>query len=122
MARLGSTLVPPNMQRAAIEKFRTLRAWRAHLATHAVPVVCACDLQPGRFRKSQRVGGCGRPHCWLCHSGKLSGELTVKDRRAFAVMSEGLAEIGETNSRSNGRAASGRPFSGIALARRSPQR
>jgi hypothetical protein len=55
-----------NMQRAAIERVRTIRTWRSHLRTHGAQVLCVCELQPGRFRKSQRVGGCGRARCWLC--------------------------------------------------------
>ena len=81
------------MRRAAIEKHRTLRVWRAHLATHEQPVVCTCDLEPGRFRKSQRVGGCGRARCWLCHSDKLVGRPTQADVRAIAKYREGLIEV-----------------------------
>ena len=81
------------MKRAAIERGRTVRTWRAHLATHTRPVLCACDLQPGRFRKSQRVGGCGRPQCWLCHGDKLAGRLSLKQRVALTVQQEGLAEF-----------------------------
>lgn len=84
------------MQRATLEKFRTLKTWRAHLATHAIPVSCSCDLQPGRFRKSQRVGGCGRPRCWLCHSEKLAGRLTLRDLRSSPMLGEGLLEFRET--------------------------
>jgi len=87
------------MQRAALEKLRTLRIWREHLVTHGLPVVCSCELQPGRFRKSQRVGGCGKSRCWLCHPEKLSGEPTVRDRRGSATLIEGLSEVGETNRR-----------------------
>ena len=81
------------MRRAAIEKHRTLRIWRAHLATHKQPVVCSCDLQPGRFRKSQRIGGCGRTRCWLCHGEKLAGHPTQGDVRAIARYREGLIEV-----------------------------
>jgi len=62
------------MRRAALERERTLREWRKHLAIHVrrvgedgafnrdwVPgvsprdlVTCACDQQAGRFRKGQR--------------------------------------------------------------------
>ena len=87
------------MQRAALEKLRTLRTWQDHLVTHGLPVVCSCELQPGRFRKSQRVGGCGKSRCWLCHRGKLSGEPTVRDRRGSVALIEGLVEVGETNRR-----------------------
>jgi hypothetical protein len=81
-----------SMQRAAIERVRTIRTWRNHLRTHGAQVLCTCELQPGRFRKSQRVGGCGRARCWLCHSDKLSGRLTMRELRAVADYSEGLTE------------------------------
>lgn len=81
------------MKRAATEKPRTLRVWRRHLATHDPQNLCACELQPGRFRKSQRIGGCGRAQCWLCHPDKLSGSPTLKEFRAFASYSEGLVEV-----------------------------
>ena len=81
-----------SMQRAEIERVRTIRTWRSHLLTHGAQVLCVCELQPGRFRKSQRVGGCGRARCWLCHSDKLSGRLTMRELRAVANHSEGLAE------------------------------
>lgn len=81
------------MQRAAIEKLRTLRTWRSHLAMHGERIACDCELQPGRFRKTQRIGGCGRPQCWLCHFGKLSGQLTARDLRWIAKEREGLKEV-----------------------------
>jgi hypothetical protein len=81
------------MKRAAIERLRTIRTWRAHLATHEQPVLCACDLQPGRFRKSQRVGGCGRARCWLCNGDKLAGRLTRKQQLARCMEREGLADV-----------------------------
>ena len=86
------------MRRAAIERNRTLRIWRSHLATHFGQLVCECELQPGRFRKSQRAGGCGRPRCWLCHSAKLAGRPTLKELRWLADYIEGLAGASEANS------------------------
>ena len=86
------------MKRAAEEKLRTVSVWRRHLWTHRGTVACVCELQVGRFRKSQRIGGCGQSRCWLCHSGKLSGELTIRERRNVAEYTEGLAE---TSSLSN---------------------
>jgi hypothetical protein len=70
-----------------------MRIWRAHLATHEQPVLCACDLEPGRFRKSQRVGGCSRPRCWLCHGDKLAGRPSLNDLRALVAYREGLADV-----------------------------
>ena len=74
------------MQQAAIEKLRTLRTWRSHLAMHGERIACDCELQPGRFRKTQRIGG-------LCHFGKLSGQLTARDLRRVAKEREGLKEV-----------------------------
>lgn len=49
------------MRRAALERPRTLRVWRQHLAGHSDTDLCRCEFQPGRFRKGERVGGCGNP-------------------------------------------------------------
>jgi len=81
------------MRRAALEKYRTLRIWRNHLATHHGQILCECELQPGRFRKSQRVGGCGRPRCWLCHYDKLSGIPTIQEQRALINQIEGIVDL-----------------------------
>jgi hypothetical protein len=86
------------MKRAAEEKPRTENVWRRHLWMHRGTVACVCEFQVGRFRKSQRVGGCGQSRCWLCHSGKLSGEPTIRERRSLATFTEGLME---TSSLSN---------------------
>jgi hypothetical protein len=80
------------MKRAALEKARTVRTWRRHLASHAAPVVCACEFQVGRFRKGQRIGGCSKPRCFLCHMAKLSRIPNVQEQRAVATLREGLAE------------------------------
>lgn len=81
------------MKRAAIERLRTVNTWRAHLSTHEDPALCVCDSQPGRFRKSQRVGGCGRARCWLCHGDKLAGRLTRKLQVERMIEREGIAEV-----------------------------
>lgn len=66
------------MKRAAFERGRTISVWRRHLAAHdRGAALCACEYQPGRFRKGQRVGGCGNPRCYLCHGEKL---LKIPDR------------------------------------------
>jgi hypothetical protein len=80
------------MRRATLEKHRTIQTWRPHLATHGLTLICECELQSGRFRKSQRVGGCGRPRCYLCHFAKLTDQPTVRDMRYLASRREGLAE------------------------------
>ncbi len=80
------------MKRAALENARTVRMWRQHPASHAAPVICACEFQVGRFRKGQRVGGCGKPRCFLCHMAKLARIPKVQERRASATLHEGLAD------------------------------
>ena len=62
------------MQRAAIERVRTIRTWRSHLRTHGREVRCACELQPGRFRKSRDVGA----HLGLTPRRYQSGETDVQ--------------------------------------------
>ena len=81
------------MKRAAEEKHRTLKTWREHLRAHQGVVVCECEFQAGRFRKGQRIGGCGKSRCWLCHSEKLSGMPTKQQQRNGAILAEGLAEL-----------------------------
>ncbi len=81
------------MKRAALEKTRTVRTWQRHLAKHGAPVRCACEFQAGRFRKGERVGGCGRARCFLCHGEKLNGVPTRGQRRAEARHREGLADV-----------------------------
>jgi hypothetical protein len=87
------------MRRAALERARTRRVWLQHLRTHDELVNCDCELQPGRFRKSQKVGGCGRPHCWLCHYSKLADIPTPQELRMLERYREGLAEVSPSNNR-----------------------
>jgi hypothetical protein len=71
------------MKRAAFERVRTIAVWRRHLASHGAEVgLCDCELQPGRFRKGQRIGGCGNARCYLCHFEKLFGFPKPSQRRA----------------------------------------
>jgi hypothetical protein len=81
------------MQRAAFERSRTIRTWCRHLATHSAPALCPCEFQAGRFRKGQRVGGCGNARCFLCHACKLAGEARAQQFRAVLALCEGLVEI-----------------------------
>ena len=81
------------MQRATIEKPRTARTWRRHLATHGAPIVCDCEFQVGRFRKGQRVGGCSTSACFLCHFEKLARVPTLQHVRSLATYQEGLLEV-----------------------------
>jgi hypothetical protein len=73
--------------------------WLQHLRTHQEPVTCTCELQPGRFRKGQRIGGCGRSGCWLCHFDKLSDIPTLQERRMLDRFREGLADASPSNNR-----------------------
>ncbi len=79
------------MKRAALERNRTRNVWLRHLRSHGGNVICACDLQPNRFRKGQRVAGCGRPRCWLCHSNKLASVPSVQDLRSRIYFKEAVA-------------------------------
>jgi hypothetical protein len=77
------------MKRAALERQRTITVWRRHLASHGGEGAhCACEAQPGRFRKGQRVGGCGNARCYLCHAEKLLGLPSLWQRRADAIFQE----------------------------------
>ena len=71
------------MRRAALERARTLRVWRAHnrVVHGGEDTGCPCDQQPGRFRKIS-LGDCGKARCYLCHHDKLLGIPSVKDRIA----------------------------------------
>lgn len=81
------------MKRAALERARTIRTWQRHLARHTQPQTCVCEFQAGRFRKGQRIGGCGQPRCHGCHGDKLARLDTMQERRAAEGMREGLAEL-----------------------------
>ena len=84
------------MRRASLERPRTLRVWRAHnRVTHDdIPTECVCDEQPGRFRKGQRIGGCGQQRCWLCKPHKLTNEPRAYEYRASLSHREWGVEFG----------------------------
>jgi transposase-like protein len=89
------------MRRASLERPRTLRVWRAHIRLihpDGIPN-CTCEFQPGRFRKGQRVGGCGRPRCHTCHFNKLLGLPTAQQHRAGLSLHEWLSELGLSSQR-----------------------
>ena len=81
------------MKRAALEKGRTLRTWKQHLAGHVRVDLRVCEFQMGRFRKGQRVGGCSATRCYLCHGAKLLQEPTRQQRRGAARFHEGSREL-----------------------------
>ena len=72
------------MRRAALEKARTLRVWRAHnrIIHQNESTGCVCDEQAGRFRKGQRAAGCSiGAHC-VCKYHKPFREPTLQEARA----------------------------------------
>lgn len=83
------------MRRAAIERPRTLRTWRRHIArTHGGDTsLCICDRQPSRFRKGQRVGGCGNARCFVCHYEKILDLPTIQEIKAMDRERDGLQEV-----------------------------
>ena len=84
------------MRRAALERARTVRTWKAHnrIIHNGRPTGCACDGQPGRFRKGQRIGGCGRVRCRVCKSHKLDREAAFRDYREAVWYRAWAAEYG----------------------------
>jgi hypothetical protein len=81
------------MQRASVERLRTMHVWRQHLSRHGPgPIICQCEWQVGRFRKGQRLGGCGKARCYLCHGDKLLKRPTLQQRRADRSYHEWLHE------------------------------
>lgn len=79
------------MRRAAVERKRAVNVWKKHFAQHVrqqqqaggqKPIACGCDLEVNRFRKGQKMFGCGRPRCYACHGDKLLGNKkhSVKKR------------------------------------------
>jgi hypothetical protein len=81
------------MQRAAVDRSRTVRVWRQHVARHDGVDACVCERQVGRFRKGQKVGGCGKPRCYLCHADKLDGINTPQQLRALVRYREGMLDV-----------------------------
>lgn len=82
------------MERAALERRRTIAVWRRHLASHGTgAALCACELNPGRFRKGQRIGGCGNARCYLCHGEKLLGLPNPSQQRAEVSFREWCGEL-----------------------------
>jgi hypothetical protein len=84
------------MQRAAKERLRTLNIWRRHMReAHGWPkkeITCACDLQANRFRKGQKVHGCGNARCYMCHGEKLLGIVKRKHELFEVEEKEGIKE------------------------------
>lgn len=83
------------MKRAAQERQRVLSLWQTHLnyQHREESNLCRCEYQPGRFRKTERVGGCRKARCYLCHADKLFKRPTPQQRRANIDFREQLQEV-----------------------------
>jgi len=47
-------------------------------------------IEPGCFRKSRRIGGCGKARCHLCHSDKFpKRKLTHQEIKSLYKFYEG---------------------------------
>ena len=84
------------MKRAALERHRAARIAHAHIALvhDGDPGNCDCETQVGRFRKGQRIAGCGRARCLVCHYSKILGFPTRKEMMAEATFREMIEEVG----------------------------
>jgi len=92
--RVAGCFKGKRVKRASTEYSRTVRVWREHLAWHgAGPLACVCEFQIGRFRKGQRVWGCGKARCYLCHGDKLLKRPTRKQHQANTAYREWLREL-----------------------------
>jgi hypothetical protein len=81
------------MYRAAIERERTLRKWRAHhTIVHEWDLGgpdayyeiqhCICEFQPNRFRKSEPIAGrCQNKHCSHCYGKYDEKRMKVATHR-----------------------------------------
>ena len=91
----GCLVKVKTMKRAHQERLRTVRVWRQHLCQHGPgPLTCPCEFQIGRFREGQRVGGCGKTRCYLCHGDKLLKRPTLPQRWSDLSYQEWLCEGG----------------------------
>ena len=71
------------MKRAHAERPHTVHVWRTHISWHGPgPLACRCEFQSGRFRKGQRIGGCGKARCYLCHGDKLLQRPRLQQHRS----------------------------------------
>ena len=86
------------MRRANLERQRTIQVWRDHLAWHGQEQInCKCEFEVGRFRKSQRIGGCGQTKCYLCHSDKLMKRPKLQRLRSDVSYNEWIQEYPPNN-------------------------
>jgi hypothetical protein len=84
------------MRRYHSERELIKRRHREHLRElHGWPklsVNCVCDLQAGRFRK-QKVRGCGRSRCLLCHYEKVFKIPSKQGRVRQQAFNDSLADF-----------------------------
>lgn len=86
------------MRRANHERLQTIRIWRNHLAWHGQESInCKCEYDVGRFRKSQRIGGCGQSKCYLCHCDKLMKRPKLQRLRSDISYNEWIQEYPPNN-------------------------
>jgi hypothetical protein len=84
------------LRRASQERRRTLRVWRKWLALYGSPPggpPSGADFEPGRLRKTRRIGGCLHERCYLCHPSKLIGYPTPQEELAWLKEREQLADL-----------------------------
>jgi len=87
------------MYRAAIERARALKIWKAHnqFIHDGKKTDCVCDEQPNRFRKTDRIAGrCGNMHCWMCYGigdEKRMGILTHRQKREDLRYQEQILDL-----------------------------
>ena len=85
----------------------TYREWKKHYLSHVqsnidgsrepgkdpYEVDCVCDVQKGRFRKSD-AWDCGHTRCYLCHSDKYpKRNKSYQEICADLKLKEGIADL-----------------------------
>ena len=99
------------MKRWHAELAITMRNWRKHRRIHVAnnlargkvgqdpfQVDCACDDQPGRFRKRDAYD-CGNSQCYLCNHGKFPKRIpTCQEILSALSLKEQIQELRERKS------------------------
>jgi hypothetical protein len=85
------------MYRAAVEKTRTLKTWKQHnIRVHKGEdeTGCICDRQANRFRKGQKILGCGKgSRCLFCSNPRNRGELPRHELKQMDRERDQLADV-----------------------------
>lgn len=78
------------MKRAAQEKHISINRlkYRKQVFTYLEH-----DLALGKYRKTQRVGGCHNSRCFMCHHEKLLGLKTIWELIADDLEKDGKEEL-----------------------------